>query len=144
MAKQKSIIRVLSFSIIISFLLAGCNGDDSVGPTPELVGTWQLTKLTVTTADDVTILTEAQLTAMGAYWIVKLKSDNTFESNWNLDGLENETGTWQASATQLTVTFSSGDSQIFQCSLSGNTMTLEWTDVEDGVQEALIGVFTRQ
>jgi hypothetical protein len=110
MSKTKSIIRVLISSAVISFLLSGCGGNDNpTGPTEnDMVGTWELIKLTII-AGQTTVLTEGQLNQMGAYWILELNSDNTFDSNYNLDALENETGTWSASGDELLTKVSKRD-----------------------------------
>jgi len=145
MLKQKSIILLLISLAIIMSLLYNCDKDENpTKPTVnELVGTWKLTKLTIISSET-TVISEAQLNLMGAYWTIKLKSDNTFESDYNLDNHEIESGTWNTSGNKLTVTFDSGGTDTFEYSLAGNVLTLEWTDVEDGVEETLIGEFKKQ
>jgi hypothetical protein len=145
MFEKKSI---LLFSILLPvtlFVLCGCDEDDS--PTQsaenELVGTWALTRLTIVTEDGTTVLTESLLGQMGASWIIELNGDNTFESRYNLGALEIGAGTWSTSGNELTIVDSEGAS-AFEYSLDGNVLTLEWTDLEDGVEESLSGEFTKQ
>ena len=147
MSKQKSIIVVLiSLAFIMSFF-TNCDKDKSPVKPDEgsIVGDWKLTKITIETANETTILTEDLLNLIGAYWTLKIKSDNTFESNYNLEsGPEIETGTWSISGNKLTITFASGGSETFEFSLDGNTLILKWTDTEDGVEEKITAEFTRQ
>lgn len=145
MKHQKSVL--LFALLLVSMLLLHVNCDKDKNPTEpteeSLVGTWELTKITIVT-DETTVLTDEILTQMGAYWTLKLKSDQTFESNYNLEEQEDETGTWSKSDNNLKVTFDSGGSDTYEYSLNNNVLTLEWTDVEDGVQENLIGEFSKQ
>ncbi|KAA3662770.1 MAG: hypothetical protein DWQ10_01645 [Calditrichaeota bacterium] len=145
MLKKKSIfISVVIFAITSSFAL---NCDDDKSPTKQTtsdpIGTWKLTQLTIVT-DETIILSEFLLSQLGAYWTLELKSDHTFESHYNFEVTETETGTWNMSDNQLVLTFDTGGSETFDCSLDGDNLTLKWTALEAGVEEHLTGEFAKQ
>lgn len=144
---KKTFLRTfIIFLAITALFFIDCKKDESTEPEDSgLVGTWNLTKLTVVSEGEPMVLTGDILSQMGAYWILKFKSDNTFESNYKLEaGPEYETGTWSASGNELSITFDSGGSETFDYTLSGNVLTVSWSDSEGGVEESLTGEFTRQ
>ncbi len=105
MFKKKSILLFLILLPVTGYVLCSCDKNDT--PTQstenELVGIWALTQLTIITEDETTVLTKSLLNLTGAFWIIELNGDNTFESRYNLDELEIGTGTWSTSGKELTI-----------------------------------------
>ncbi|MCA9733566.1 MAG: lipocalin family protein [Deferribacteres bacterium] len=145
MRNLKAMKRILTIVILTIFFLTSCNDDKN--PTKQSntdpTGTWKLTKLTIV-SDQTVVLNELMLAQLGAYWTLELKSDKTFISNYNLDEPATDTGTWNVSGEQLTTTFDSGGSETFDFFLDQEVLTLEWTAIEEGVQEMLTGEFAKQ
>ena len=107
-----------------------------------LVGDWTLTRLTII-SDQTTVLTETMLGQLGAYWRLNLKSDSTFTSAYNFEEEQNEIGTWTATATDLTLIFNTGGAERFAYSIENGELILQWSDIENGVQEQLTGEFSK-
>ena len=67
---------IMFFFVSLAVVLYQCEKDQS--PTnsvnDDLIGGWALTQLTIIT-DETTILTDAQLNQMEAYWILNLNAD---------------------------------------------------------------------
>lgn len=139
---------IVMFISIFLFLSILMNCDDDKSPTSadnSIIGTWELTKLTIVTTTETTVIDESLLSAMGAYWTLTIKSNNEFESDYNLEaGPENETGMYSTSGNTLTVNFDSGGSDTFNYTLDGNKLTLTWTEEDDGETENLTADFSRQ
>ncbi len=129
MGKNNFLIK-LPVSIILVMLIAfACNKTEK-GPTePEvtidnaLVGTWELTKITVPLLDTTLTADEADV-----HITMVFKADGSFEST-TIDsaGTEIDKGKWSASNNTLTLKFDDGTEQKGDYTINGNTASLNWT-----------------
>ncbi len=115
--------------ILIGVLIISCGDDDKSTTEPEieidqaLVGTWDLTKISIVSGTITIDLTPEQA---GIAFIAVFNSDGTFEStSTDSDGPTVDTGTWGASEGVLTITIEGDDPIISPYAVNGNVVTIE-------------------
>ncbi|HEV8149419.1 MAG TPA: hypothetical protein VGP61_04475 [Gemmatimonadales bacterium] len=107
--------------------VAACGGD-STGPSlPDIVGTWNATKLEFVSKANAA--TKADVVALGATVHLVIAANNTFTSTLTPPGQPPDVGngTYVETATTLTVTTTSDtppEILVFSMVLSGTTLTL--------------------
>lgn len=116
--------KFLSVLFIALILFSGCSKDDE--PTSssgdELVGTWILTKIILTSLGN----TELNPAQVGFSGTIIMKSDRTFTATFtDSDGPSTDSGTWSAANGKLTMKSSSGETQVWPYGLTGNKLTIE-------------------
>ncbi len=120
--KSKSIIVLLLYITTLTLLFLSC----SESPTQtddvfDIVGTWILTKWTLTIPPDVTVYTPEERADTMVF-----KSDHTYEETLilNQSVTFNDTGTWSISGSTLTT--AETDGEILEREITGdvNNMTL--------------------
>ncbi len=122
----KKLTTILVLLVLIAF---GCNKteDNPTGPEATidnaLVGTWQLTKITVPLLD--TILTAQEA---GVEITMVFKADGSFEATTiDSTGTEVDKGTWSTSNSTLTLKFDDGTEQKGEYTIQENVASLNWT-----------------
>jgi len=115
--------------ILLGFLIISCGDDDKSTTEPDinidqaLVGTWDLTKITIVSGTVTIDLTPAQA---GIAFTAVFNSDGTFEStSTDSDGTTVDTGTWGASEGVLTITIEGDDPIISPYTVNGNIVSIE-------------------
>ena len=119
------------FPLLIVFFSSltfnGCKKDDSnpVAPGDELVGTWQLTKLTITYLGTKYDYTPAQ--ANFSMTLV-IKSDRTYQTTTVDQGVTSiESGTWSLSNGKINIKHQDGSTESVSYTLVGNKLTYDTT-----------------
>lgn len=115
--------------ILITLISFGCNNTEDTPTEPEvtldnaLVGTWQLTKITVPLLDTMLTAQEA-----GVEITMVFRADGSFEAT-TIDsaGTEVDKGTWSTSNSTLTLKFDDGTEQKGEYTIQGNVASLNWT-----------------
>ena len=126
MYRSRSII-VLILGISLSTLLfTNCGDDNSNNPAQhELVGTWELTKITSTVLDATITATPEQA---DQYMTLIIRSDFTFTITQTQGEInEIQTGTWDPSENKAIFTFG-GETIIADYTVSGNILTFSFWD----------------
>lgn len=118
--------KVFSLLMIAVILMTGCAKDDN--PTSsagdELVGTWVMTKIILTTLGN----TELTPSAVGYSATIIMKSDRTFTANYaDPDGATTDAGTWSVANGKLSLKSSTGETEETPYTLNGNKLTIETT-----------------
>jgi len=133
------LITILIFIISLSVLFfVNCGDDNGNGPAEhELVGTWELTKITIIVSEVTTTLTP-ELADM--YMTLVVNADNTFSMTQTQEGVtETDTGTWDPSESKAVFTVE-GETIIVDYTVTGNKVTLSyWQEGQNVILE-----FTKQ
>lgn len=113
-------------------VVLGCGG--GTGPDlPNVVGTWNATKIQVT--NKANVAQTSNLTLLGATLTVVFRSDNTFTATFAAPGqpADASTGTWTQNSSTLTLTddsSSGSDVNTFAYTVSGGTLTLSGGEID--------------
>lgn len=116
--------KMLILLLFVSLFVTGCDKDDDPASSSgnELVGTWVLTKITLTSLGN-TELTPQQV---GYSATIIMKSDKTFTATYtDSDGTSTDSGTWSAANGKLTLKSSTGETEELPYGLSGNKLTVQ-------------------
>ncbi len=109
---------------------------------PDLVGTWDLTEITLTGETGSFTVTKEEFDLM----VVTFNSDKTHSSIDYLEGVPvNESGTWSTSGNEIT--FVEDETWTALYTVSGNQMTLTWYDEDEefpGEEVNFHLIFTKQ
>ena len=98
---------LLSISLAVIIIFSGCSADNSpTSPTDELLGTWTLTKLTLTYQGSISELKPEQVNLQMS---IVINNDQTYKSNRIENGYESiESGTWFVSGSKFTTVNENG------------------------------------
>jgi len=126
---------ILTLALIV---IAGCKKDENnpTEPTVEkdsrLVGTWDLTKITIPLFNDSTLTPEEA----GVQITITFNSDGSFTSvTIDSTGQETDNGNWSTKDNKhLTLKFNDGTSQDGDYSINGSTASLNWVIDMEGLQ----------
>ena len=141
MLKLKSITSVIICVAFVAFFAVNCDKSPTKPVEERIVGSWELTKLIVTSSEGSMTLNLSELQLSGFSVTLNLTNDYTY--TWTqTDAGETtvETGTWSVSGKSLTTVSSDGETTTFQFTLSGNKLTLK---LSEGV-ESFTFELTRQ
>lgn len=96
-----------SISLAVIILFSGCSAENSpTSPTDELLGTWTLTKLTLTYQGSISELNPEQVNIQMS---IVINNDQTYKSNRIENGYESiESGTWFVSGSKFTTVNENG------------------------------------
>lgn len=112
---------------IVFTITNGCKKDDS-NPTAsgdQLVGTWVLTKVIVTTPQGKVNMTPQEA---GITMTLIIKSDQTYQRTQTTQGPPtNESGTWSVASGTLTAKATTGETLTFPYRVNGNILQLDTT-----------------
>ncbi|MDF1611305.1 MAG: lipocalin family protein [Stygiobacter sp.] len=150
--KNNWIIKFLISYLIITLFLAGCKKENSptepsLNPS-EFVGTWKLTKVTVTLSGNNVELTpeqaETQMTIVaksdGSFIMTTIKKDSTTGENVTTV----LTGTWKIANGKIELKYSDGTSESLEFTLTGNKCTIKTTVQALGTTLPAVLEFTKQ
>jgi len=104
MEKSKSFITFTLFAALVTIFITSCGKDDESPTEPsapiDIVGTWDLTKMTLTTPTDTTVTTTDELAIK-----MILKSDHTFAeiTVFDQDSTSSRSGTWSISGSTVVI-----------------------------------------
>ena len=139
----------ISLPLLIVFLSSitfnGCKKDDNpLAPGDELIGTWVLTKLTMTTPQGKVDMTpqEAQFEMT-----VVIRSDRTYTSTTvDQSVTETDNGTWSVSGDKITVKHQNQTTEVMTYRISGNKLYFDQTttDSTSGEEMLITLEFTKQ
>ncbi len=92
---------LFSISLAVIIIFSGCNTDNSpTSPAEDLVGTWTLTKLTLTYQGSISELKPEQVNLQMS---IVINNDQTYKSNRIENGYESiESGKWSVSGSKFT------------------------------------------
>jgi len=111
----------------ISVLLFSCKDDEDPvsSSASDLIGTWSLTKVILTSYGNI----EIDPTTQGITAIFTLKSDNTFSvsENYTSGQLVTYSGTWSIADGKITMKSVDGETMEMPYTVSGSTLTVETT-----------------
>jgi len=139
----KKILLLLLISICI-LVVNSCKEDNPVSPEDQLVGTWVLTKLTMTRQGQTIVQTPAEA---GVQVTLILSSNKTFQmTKTDQSGTTTDTGTWSSTDKEITVKSSDGTTEVVPYILAGNklSVTVQIAIEEGGIKSPVIMEFTRQ
>lgn len=132
MITASKIFKLLLVSFVIILLATACKKDDS-NPTEsssnpsEFVGTWKLTKITVTISGINNDLTPEQA---GTQMTIIANNDASFKmTTITSDGTTTSEGTWQIANGKLILKYADNTSETYDYTLSGNKFSIK-TSVE--------------
>ncbi|MCX7875266.1 MAG: lipocalin family protein [Melioribacteraceae bacterium] len=150
--KKYFMLKIFFVYIIISLVFISCKKENSptepsLNPT-EFVGTWKLTKVTVTLSGNNVDLTpeqaETQMTivakADGSFTMTTIKKDSTTGNN--VTTVSN--GTWKIQSGKIELKYTDGTSEVFDFTLTGNKCTIKTTVQALGATLPAILEFTKQ
>ena len=131
MTCQTRLRRAVAVMLAAAPFAFGCSSDGFIDePSTTIVGTWNATHITAQGTNLVQL-------GMGATATFNSPNTYSFSITGDLAGICapatscTQTGTWAATATQLTLTPSVGDPLSFSYSIIGSTMT--WTGTLAGI-----------
>jgi hypothetical protein len=116
--------KILSLLLIVMLTLTGCGKNDNPSSSEgdNLVGTWVLTKIILTSMGNM----ELNPQQVGLSGTITLKSDRTFSATFSdADGPSTDSGTWSVSSGKISLKSSSGETQVWPFGISGNKLTIE-------------------
>jgi len=124
--KRLQIIRAGKFFTIFFFLIFAYCGDNGNRPSQHpLVGTWELTQLTITVSGETVTATPEQA---DMYMTLDVKSDNTVTVTQTENGVpETFNGTWDPSESKVVFTIED-ETQITDYTIPGSTLVLSFWD----------------
>ena len=138
-AKKILILLLISICILV---VNSCKEDNPVSPEDQLVGTWVLTKLTVTRQGQTIVQTPAEA---GVQITLILRSNKTFQmTQTDQSGTMTETGTWSSTDKEITAKSSDGSTEVIPYILAGNKLSLTLQIEEGGIKFPVILEFTKQ
>ncbi|GEM_PF-4874290 len=126
----RNIFKKLPFALVLILLISfGCKKTEE-GPTEPkptidnaLVGTWELTTITVPLLDTTLSAQEANVQITMVF-----RADGSFEATTiDSSGTEVDKGKWSASNNTLTLKFDDGTEQKGEYTINGNVASLNWT-----------------
>jgi len=147
--KKTNVIVLIGLCLLFTgILLTNCEKKSSTEvKAGDLVGTWVLTKVTITFGTGQSITLEGQaLQAAGISGTITIRADGTYTAVMNMgDDPITENGTWTIDGNNLTLTTSEG-SETVPFTLSGNKLTITITEDidEDGQDDTMKLEFTKQ
>jgi len=111
--------------------------EDDINP---LIGAWELTTLSVSMGNltvDVPIGDDNNET-------IVIYEDGSFNNQGVLDGESfSGNGTWSSTTTTLTL-IEEGETVIFNYSITGSTLTVDYSQTEEGVTYNIEATYTKQ
>ena len=129
MEKSKLFITLTLCAALVTIFFTSCDKDDEspTGPSEpiDIVGTWVLTKMTLTTPTDTTVITPDEIAIKMIF-----KSDHTYAEITVFDQSRTSTGsgTWSISGSTLMIKFSHTDTTVLIITtIEENNMTLTET-----------------
>jgi hypothetical protein len=133
-------IRSLNSTSLMAALVAvstlpGCSGGDSTGPGPSLVGTWNATSFSALGVEFIAqgMGLSITFTVGGAY---TLTITNDLIGACDPDANCSQSGTYTATASQVTIDPETADAVTFAYTIQGETLTLAGS--VDGVPVAIV------
>lgn len=125
----------------VIFLMMACEdnkqNEDDINP---LIGAWELTTLSVSMGNltvDVPIGDDNNET-------IVIYEDGSFNNQGVLDGESfSGNGTWSSTTTTLTL-IEEGETVIFNYSITGSTLTVDYSQTEEGVTYNIEATYTKQ
>ena len=125
----------------VIFLMMACEdnkqNEDDINP---LIGAWELTTLSVSMGNltvDVPIGDDNNET-------IVIYEDGSFNNQGVLDGESfSGNGTWSSTPTTLTL-IEEGETVIFNYSITGSTLTVDYSQTEEGVTYNIEATYTKQ
>lgn len=127
---------------ICILVVNSCKEDNLVSPEDQLVGTWVLTKLTVTRQGQTIVQTPAEA---GVQITLILRSDKTYQmTQTDPSGTVTETGTWSSTDKEISAKSSDGKIEVIPYILAGNKLSLTVQVEEGGIKLPIILEFTKQ
>lgn len=133
----KNFSALLFFSALISFI--GCDNNPTVS-TNDLIGTWTLTKLTVS---GTTVLTPEQA---NLHITIVINTDGTYKTTViDKSGTTVDNGTWTVSNGTVSIKHQDGTVENSAYTVSGNKLTLASTQKDStGATIPVLLEFTKQ
>ncbi len=140
MNKKNLQLTTISVLLLIFLALYGCKKEET--PTEPalkidkaLIGTWELTEITVPLLDTMLTAQEA-----GVQITMKFRADGSFEATTvDSTGTEVDKGTWSTSENTLTLKFDDGTQEQGEYTINGNTASLNWSiDFEGYTVQAIL------
>ena len=129
MLRLKSITSVIICVIFVALFAVNCDKNPTKPVEERLVGTWELTKLTVTSQGATMTLDLSELQQSGFSVTLNISNDDTYTWTQTDEGVTTvETGTWSVSGKSLTTASSDGETTTFQFTLSDNKLTLKFSE----------------
>jgi len=119
MNRSKSLLVILLGAALMALIFTSCGKDDGSssngGSTHELVGTWNLTAITV------------DGTPYSGTGTVTFNSSKTFSMSVTIEGTEHvtENGTWTTTGKNINFTLASGEVATIPYTLSGTNLSFE-------------------
>ena len=127
----KSNLLVVTYLLLFVPFIINCGDDDNpVASVDELVGTWDLTKITMTAGSGTLIIDKPPNEDL---MIVTFNNDKTYQTIDNLEDEDTpvtETGTWSVSGNEITLV-EPDESVTMDYSISGNKLTITFTDTDE-------------
>lgn len=118
-AKKIFLLLVISICILV---VNSCKEDNPVSPEDQLVGTWVLTKLTMTSQGQTIVQTPAEA---GVQVTLIIRSNKTYQmTQTDQSGTVTETGTWSATDKEISAKSSDGKIEVIPYILAGNKLSL--------------------
>jgi len=131
---QKTLFFALICLLLLNLFFSGCEKDNPIKPKDDmnLVGTWDLSKMSSEYQGETTAFTESQLDSMGLIWTLKFEEDGTMEQATTMSGpLATFPGTWSTSGNKLTMvlTATTGEAGTitYEYAIDGNILKLNWS-----------------
>lgn len=138
--KKNSLLLVALF---VFSLHNGCKKDNPTEPGNELVGTWVLTKLTMTTQQGSRVLTPQQ-----ADFVMTLivRGDKTYQSTVTQNNhTEVDNGTWSVSNGKITVMHQDGKTETMTYRITGNILQFDTNTTDpNGITTQVTMELTKQ
>lgn len=118
----------------ISLLYIGCSEENPTEPNYDdaLTANWKISKLSWDGLNDKGSYDQSQLDSNGTVWNLALNADKTAEQTTNYCcALTNYTGTWTATAYELTLNLKASNSNevlttVYQFVIEGAKLILDW------------------
>ncbi len=121
----KKTVLILLIASITAFFIGGCSKDDSSGPNDQLIGTWELVKITANLSG---ISTDIEPSFLSLEVTLEVRNDGTYtltQNHTDTGTIDVETGTWTATDKTVTINPDDGDPQQIDYTVDGDTATLD-------------------
>ena len=126
-------ISALLFMVLLFSIFAGCNKDSPTKPeeATDLVGTWDLIKMSSEYQGEKETITESQIDSIGLVWTLKIRADGSVEQITNMSGpLLTFPGSWKSSSDHFELTLTAPTGEIgtleFKFTVNKNILQLYW------------------
>ncbi len=141
MGKFKLYFLSLTICLFAGPFLTHCSDNSTGSGSSGLVGTWELTKLTMETSF---VKLEYNPSEIGLSITLEINEDGTFSITEIEEGeTTNSSGTWTTDGNKLIVV-EGGQTLEFNYSLSRNKLIMSFEEDDDGITVSVTQEFTRQ